>query len=235
MSDDPKDYPSGAELPALGIPAEEQKTIVDLYERLARIDHYALLGVSATDDTKTIKRAYYTKAKEHHPDRYFRKDTGSLRPKIDAIFAALAKAEAVLCSKTERAAYDAYLSERLKTRMKRRQAAALEASKSWPQAAEIWARVVEQLPTDAYVQHRHAYCLLRAGKDLDHATAAAQRAIDLDSTRAEYRVTAACLHLAERRDRMVLAQLAIAVELASDRPDIAGLHAAISARVPTLR
>src|SRR4051794_4482737 len=109
---DPKDYPSGAEIPALGIPAEEQKAILELYERLERIDHYTLLGVSATDDIKTIKRAYYTKAKEHHPDRYFRKDTGSLRPKIDAIFAALAKAEGVLGSKTQRAAYDAYLSER---------------------------------------------------------------------------------------------------------------------------
>lgn len=233
--DPPKDLPSGVETPAAGIPPEEQKAILDLYARLERIDHYALLGVAATDDVKTIKRAYHTKAKEHHPDRYFRKDVGSLRPKIDAIFAALAKAEAVLADKQERAAYDAYLSERLKTRLHRRQAAALEAAKSWAPAAEIWARIVEQLPTDAYVQHRYAYCLLRAGKDLDAATAAAQRALELDSTRAEYRMTAASLHLAEGRDRTALAQLAIAAELLPDRTDIAGLHAALAERVARLR
>jgi curved DNA-binding protein CbpA len=227
--------PSLVDIPALEISVEEQQAILALYERLERIDHYTLLGVAATDDGKTIKRAYYTKAKEHHPDRYFSKEVGSLKPKIDAIFAALSKAEAVLGNKTERAVYDAYLRERLKTRMHRRQAAALETAKSWPQASEIWARIVEQLPTDAYVQHRYAYCLLRAGKDLGLATAAAQRAIDLDSTRADYRMTLASLHLAEGRDRTALVHLAIAAELASDRTDIAGLHAALTERVARLR
>jgi len=231
----PKVHTSSVEIPAAGISPEEQKTILELYERLERIDHYALLGVSATDDIKAIKRAYFTKAKEHHPDRYFRKDTGSLKPKIDAIFAALAKAEATLGNKNERLAYDAYLSERLKTRMHRRQAAAHEAAKSWLQAAETWARIVEQLPTDAYVQHRYAYCLLRTGTNLDSAMSAAQRAIDLDSTRPDYRMTAASLHLAEGRDRSALTQLAIAAELAPDRPDIAGVHAAIASRVARAR
>lgn len=231
----PPDRSSSVEIPAAGIPPEEQKALLELYDRLERIDHYALLGVAATDDVKTIKRAYYAKAKEHHPDRYFRKDTGSLKPKIDAIFAALAKAEAVLGSKTERATYDLYLRDRLKTRMHRRQAAALEAGKQWAQAAEIWMRIVEQLPTDAFSQHRYAYCLLRAGKDHDIATAAAQRAIDLDSTRPDYRMTSASLHLAEGRDRSALTQLAIAVELAPDRADIAGVHAALAARVARQR
>lgn len=237
MGSDPKlpEHPSGVETPAAGIPPEEQKAITDLYERLERMDHYALLGVSATDDVKAIKRAYFVKAKEHHPDRYFRKDVGSLKPKIDAIFAALAKAEAVLGNAKERATYDGYLSARLKTGILRRQAAQLEATKDFAAAADVWARVVEQLPTDAYVQHRYAYALLRAGKELDHALAAAQRAIDLDSTRAEYRVTASSLHLAEGRDRGALAQLAIAIELAPERMDLAGLHAALTERVARLR
>ncbi|MBX3228335.1 MAG: DnaJ domain-containing protein [Labilithrix sp.] len=222
-------------IPAVGMPPEEQKAILELYDRLERIDHYALLGVAATDDIKTIKRAYFQKAKEHHPDRWFRKDVGALKPKIDAIFAALAKAEATLGNATERAAYDAYLSARLKTRMHRRQASALEAAKEWKQAAEIWGRVVEQLPTDAYVQHRYAYTLLRAGIEHPLAIAAAQRAIELDSTRADYRITAASLHLAEGHDRTALAQLALACELAPDRPDLAGLHAALTERVARLR
>ena len=219
------------ELRALGITLEEQKAILDLYEKLERMDHYSLLGVSATDDIKSIKRAYFVKAKEHHPDRYFRKDVGTLKPKIDAIFAALAKAETVLGHAAERAVYDAYLSARLKTGMLRRQAAGLEADKSWAAAAEIWARVVEELAMDAYVQHRYAYALLRAGKDHDLALAAAMRAIDLDSTRPDYRMTAASLHLASGNDRTALVQLGIAAELAPDRTDIAGLHAALTARI----
>lgn len=234
-SDANRDHPSAIEVPALGIPPEEQKLILDLYEQLERIDHYRLLGVSATDDVKAIKRAYFVKAKEHHPDRWFRKDVGSLKPKIDAIFAALAKAEATLGNAKERAAYDAYLSARLKTRMHRRQASSLEASKEWKAAAEIWARIVEQLPTDAYVQHRYAYTLLRAGMSHDLALAAAQRAIELDSTRAEYRMTAASLHLAEGRDLTALAQIAIVAELAPERTDIAGLHAALVERVARQR
>lgn len=215
--------------PALG--AEEQSRIIELYDRLDRLDHYTLLGVAATDDAKTIKRAYLAKAKAHHPDRFFRKDIGALRPKIEAIFAALTAAESTLSSKTKRAAYDEYLREVLKTRMNRRQALALEAEKKWHAAAETWRRVVEKLPTDAYVQHRYAYALLRAGVDLDAARAAALRAIDLDGARAEYRLTAAHVHLAENRDRSALAQLAIACELDPDRADVNVLHAALGARV----
>jgi len=215
--------------PALGV--EEQSRIVELYDRLDRLDHYTLLGVAATDDTKTIKRAYLAKAKAHHPDRFFRKDIGALRPKIEAIFAALTAAESTLSSKTKRAAYDEYLREVLKTRMNRRQGLALEAERKWQAAAETWRRVVEKLPTDAYVQHRYAYALLRAGVDLDAARAAALRAIDLDGARAEYRLTAACVHLAENRDRSALAQLAIACELDPDRADVNVLYAALGARV----
>lgn len=215
--------------PALGV--EEQSRIVELYDRLDRLDHYTLLGVAATDDTKTIKRAYLAKAKAHHPDRFFRKDIGALRPKIEAIFAALTAAESTLSSKTKRAAYDEYLREVLKTRMNRRQGLALEAERKWQAAAETWRRVVEKLPTDAHVQHRYAYALLRAGVDLDAARAAALRAIDLDGARAEYRLTAACVHLAENRDRSALAQLAIACELDPDRADVNVLYAALGARV----
>lgn len=40
------------------------KDKIDLF-----IDHYAVLGVSPLSDGKGIKKAYYTKSKEHHPDK----------------------------------------------------------------------------------------------------------------------------------------------------------------------
>ncbi|MBX3259879.1 MAG: DnaJ domain-containing protein [Labilithrix sp.] len=227
--------PVSAERAVTGMPEATQRRITELYERLNRVDHYGLLGVSATDDAKAIKRAYFALAKEHHPDRWFRKDIGALRGKIEAIFNAMTTAEATLTNAKRRAEYDAYLRDVLKTRIDRRRAEALEASKDWAAAAEVWARIVEQLPTDAYVQHRRAYTLLRSGSGYDAATAAATRAIELDSTRAEYRVTAANLHLAEGRDRSALAQLAVACEIEPDRADLGGLHAALGVRVARAR
>jgi Tfp pilus assembly protein PilF len=55
------------------------------------------------------------------------------------------------------------------------------------------------------------------------------------SSVAEYRITAACIHLAAGRERSAAAQLAVACEIEPDRPDVAALHAAILARVSRQR
>jgi DnaJ-domain-containing protein 1 len=217
------------------LPDEEQRRISELYARLNRIDHYRLLGVAATADTKAIKRSYYALAKLFHPDRFFRKDVGALRPKIDAVFAAMTNALDTLTDVERRAAYDAYLREVLRTRMTRRSAEALEVRKDWAAAAEVWSRVVEALPTDALVHHRHAYALLRAKMVGPAAIGAATRAIELDPSRAEYRITAAGLYLAAGRDRSALAELQVACELEADRTEIAAVAAALAARLERAR
>lgn len=231
---------SSAELPALGdalpkIGEEEAHRIQDVYARLNKMDHYRLLGVAATSDAKDIKRAYFMLARLYHPDRFFRKDVGALKPKIEAIFAAMTNAHDTLTDARRRAAYDAYLREVLKTRITRRNAEALEARQDFRAAADVWARVVESLPTEAFVQHRWAYALLRARTDLETAIAAASRAIELDPTRAEYRVTLASLYLATGRERSALGELDAACELEVDRLDIAGLRAAVAARIDRAR
>ncbi len=214
---------------------EEKRRIGETYARLAKIDHYALLGVEATAHARAIKNAYFARAKLFHPDRFFRKDVGALRPKIDAIFAAMSHALETLSDPELRAEYDAYLRHVLHTRIARRNAEALEAQQDWNAAVEAWARIVEQLPADAYVQHRWAYSLLRARKDFETATAAATRAIELDPTRAEYRVTAAALYLAAGRDRGAVTELEVAAELEQDRLDLAGLAAALAQRISLAR
>jgi hypothetical protein len=230
---------SSGEIAAPGAPLplsdEETRRITELHAKLNKIDHYRLLGVAATADTKAIKRAYFALAKLHHPDRFYSRDTGVLRPKIEAVFAAMTHALDTLTDGARRAEYDAYLRDVLRTRITRRSAEALEAQKDWAAAADVWARVVEALPTDAYVQHRHAYALLRARRALPSALGAATRAIELDPTRAEYRITAASLYLAMGRDRSAAAELAIAVELEPDRLDAAGLLAAVGERVDRAR
>jgi tetratricopeptide (TPR) repeat protein len=135
-----------------------------------------------------------------------------------------------LSNAEHRASYDAYLRDALKTRIARRAAEALEVKREWSGAAEAWARVVEALPAEAYGHHRLAYALLRSRSSYEAAIHAASRAIALDPTRAEYRLTAASLYLAAGLERMALAELEVACELEVDRPDIAGLHAAVAER-----
>jgi curved DNA-binding protein CbpA len=221
-------------MPALGISSADQLRILELYSTLISVDHYRLLGVKATDDAKTIRRAYFALAKEHHPDRWFRRVLPPLYAKINAIFAAMTTAHTTLTDEASRAEYDAYLREVLMTRIARRQAEALEAQ-DWGAAAAAWARIAERLPTDAYVQHRYAYAQLRAGKDFGAALAAATRALELDPTRPEYHLTAASLYLAEGRDRSALTHFDAVCEIEPERVEIAGLRAALAERIQRAR
>ncbi len=222
---------SSAEMTLPVLAEDEQRRIADLYAKLNKIDHYRLLGVAATADTKAIKRAYFALAKLYHPDRFFGRDLGAVRPKVEAIFAAMTTAIDTLSDSARRRTYDAYLREVLKTRIARRTAEALEGQKDWAGAADVWARVVEALPADPYVHHRHAYALLRARTSFDVALVAATRAIELDPARAEYRVTAAMLYLAIGRERSAIGELEVVLGIEPDRLDVAGLLAAVTERV----
>jgi hypothetical protein len=225
--------PSGNAL--LPLSEDEQRRITDLYARLNKLDYYRLLGVPATADVKLLKRAFFALAKVHHPDRYYRRDVGALRPKIEAIFTALTTALETLSSPADRATYDAYLSDVLRTRMQRRSAESLERAGDWANASIAWGRVVQALPTDAYVQHREANALLRAHAEPERTVAAALRAVEIDGTRAEYRLTAACALLAVGRERSALAELETACEIEPDRVEWAALASAVRLRVAALR
>jgi len=88
---------------------EHRTAIEATFARLDEIDHYALLGVPRDADRKVIKRAYYDFASRYHPDRFFRKNLGAFRARMEAIFARGTTAHDVLTSKTRRAEYDAEL------------------------------------------------------------------------------------------------------------------------------
>ncbi|MFO0678489.1 MAG: DnaJ domain-containing protein [Polyangiaceae bacterium] len=100
---------------ALDLPEALQKRIDDTFASLPNLDHYALLGVQRTDDKKTIKRAYYDLAAIYHPDRYFRKNLGPYKHKMETIFGKMTAAHDALSSKIKRAEYDAYLGVTAKT------------------------------------------------------------------------------------------------------------------------
>lgn len=95
----------------------ELKTqILDLFHSLEDVDHYELLGVAREADRKAIKSAYYALAARFHTDRYFGKNLGGFRSKMEQIFGRVTQAHDTLANKARRAEYDAYIADRERTR-----------------------------------------------------------------------------------------------------------------------
>lgn len=99
------------------IDAEKKRRILDLFYRLDDLTYYEVLGIDALADKKRIKSAYYVMAPEFHPDRFFRKELGSYKGKIEAIFNRVTIAHDVLTTKDRRAEYDEYLAQTQKNRV----------------------------------------------------------------------------------------------------------------------
>lgn len=97
--------------------SDEQKQRIDvMFAQLDSATHYALLGVAADADKKDIKDAYFALVALYHPDKFFRRELGDYRGKLEQIFRRLTEASDVLTRRGSRAEYDAYLAARQKTR-----------------------------------------------------------------------------------------------------------------------
>lgn len=88
---------------------EKKKQILNAYYLLDKLNFYELFGLHQLVDKKEIKSAYYQIAPDFHPDKFFRKDLGSFKPKIEAIFGRLTDAHDTLTKNQLRREYDEYL------------------------------------------------------------------------------------------------------------------------------
>ena len=88
---------------------EHRQYVLEVFPILANLDFYQLLGLERGDDKQAVKRAYFKLARVIHPDRYYGKQLGSYKPKLDAIFTRISRAYEVLSSDSMRADYDAQL------------------------------------------------------------------------------------------------------------------------------
>jgi curved DNA-binding protein CbpA len=91
--------------------AEQRVKVLDLFDRLDDVTHYELLDIAPTATKKEVKSAYYKLAPNFHPDRFFRREMGSFKWRMEAIFARITEAQETLVSKARRAEYDALLAE----------------------------------------------------------------------------------------------------------------------------
>lgn len=97
------------------LPHERKHQILQMFFALEDASHYELLGVSPTADKKEIKAAYFRIVNVFHPDRYFGKQLGSFKTKLEQVFARLTEAQEVLTRKATRDEYDAYLATKRRT------------------------------------------------------------------------------------------------------------------------
>jgi len=94
---------------ACDLDLDRKKRILDLYYRLDGLDHYALLEVRPDAEKDAIKTAYFRVVGVFHPDKYFGKQLGSFRAKLERVFSRLTEAHDVLTRRRTRQAYDEYL------------------------------------------------------------------------------------------------------------------------------
>lgn len=126
------------------IDLDRKRKILDLYYRLETSNHYELIGVPQTADKKAIKSAYYEVVGIVHPDRYFGKNLGSFKPKLEKIFARLTDAYDVLSRAAARAEYDRYLEAQRRTRALDRELAGGAAKDHASRVAEIQRQIEEE-------------------------------------------------------------------------------------------
>jgi curved DNA-binding protein CbpA len=101
---------------AVDLDPDRRRRVLELFYRLDDLTYYALLDVTPETEKKQIKSAYYAIAPEYHPDKYFRKNLGSYKHKIETIFARITLAHDVLTVAERRREYDEYLEQTSKNR-----------------------------------------------------------------------------------------------------------------------
>ena len=82
------------------------KKVEDIFKKLEYADYYSFLNVEKWATLDKIKKAYYTAAKEFHPDRHLYLPSETMKDKLNAIFSRLTEAYKVLSSPVERKQYD---------------------------------------------------------------------------------------------------------------------------------
>ena len=84
---------------------ERQREIVELESRLVSANPFRILSVSPQADRAAITAAYHEASLKFHPDRYFGKELGSFRSRLDRVFQRLSEAHALLADDDKRDAY----------------------------------------------------------------------------------------------------------------------------------
>lgn len=84
---------------------ERKKDILEKERALEYQNHFELLGVDPDASADDARRAYHELSRKYHPDRFFKKNLGSFRARVEKIFKRITEAHATLADPQKRAAY----------------------------------------------------------------------------------------------------------------------------------
>ncbi|MBX5482791.1 MAG: DnaJ domain-containing protein [Myxococcaceae bacterium] len=84
---------------------ERKKEILDLERALDKLNAFELLGLMPGATAEQARQAYYAASRRYHPDRYYGKNLGSFKYRIDKIFKKLTDAYNTLSDDERRAEY----------------------------------------------------------------------------------------------------------------------------------
>jgi len=123
-----------------------RRRILDYYYRLDTATHYELLEVALDAGRKEIRDAYFREVAVLHPDKYFGKNLGSFKVKLEKIFQRMTEAQEVLSRPKSRAEYDAYLATVQRTKR-------LEQAMAEQESGEV-AEVRRRIESEARIAER---------------------------------------------------------------------------------
>lgn len=96
--------------PEIDLPLDFQRTVLAFEANLER-SYHEILGVAPDVDAKGIKRAYFALSKRFHPDRYYRRELGGFRKRLERVFKKIAEAYELLSDPTTRAEIERSLAQ----------------------------------------------------------------------------------------------------------------------------
>lgn len=93
-----------------------RQRIREVYEALSDKNFFELLGAEPDADATTLRRAYFKRSKEFHPDRYYTKKLGGYKAMLAEIFRQLNAAHEFLADDARRNAYRATIEQEVADR-----------------------------------------------------------------------------------------------------------------------
>ncbi|MEE2828834.1 MAG: J domain-containing protein, partial [Myxococcota bacterium] len=102
----PRTVTPGVEDDGIEISPGQRMAINATYEGIEDKTYYEMLLLPRSADARAIKRAYYKLSKEYHPDKFYRKNLGDFKEKLEIIFNKVNEAYRVLSDLEARGEYD---------------------------------------------------------------------------------------------------------------------------------
>jgi len=106
--------PDSAEVPfsgtsdaGLDLRPDQIAAIEDVYAGIEDKTFYEILLLPRNAELRAVKRAYYRLSKEYHPDKFYRKNIGDYKEKLETIFNKVTEAYRTLSDDDARKDYDA--------------------------------------------------------------------------------------------------------------------------------